>query len=234
GWPMIRNLAICCALGLIALSFSRIALLTTVAMLGIMFFRISPAERRILLVGMFVTVLVFAGDWAFRLQQGIDVDDTQGLVAVRQLGAEGVDLNEVSAGRVKDIWLPALEMIEQKPWLGHGIGTPVETQRYGYIASHNAYLATLLELGVVGLLALVNLLFFAFREAYPRRDELFYLLVALCLLTLTGHQFVPYHSTHVLWVAYGMAVAEKYGFALSPSAAASSMRPAAARQISSA
>ena len=227
-WPLVRNLAIFCSLGLVALSFSRIAFLTTIVMLGLLFFRINRAERRILIAALFVAVLVFAGDWAYRLQTGIDLDNMQGVVSVRQLGAEGVDLNEVSAGRVEDIWLPALEMIEQKPWTGHGVGTPVVAPRYGFIAAHNAYITILLELGIIGALALVNLLFFAFKDSFARNRDLFYVLVTLCLLTLTGHQFYPYHSTHILWVVYGMALAERYGFAFRQRASETTQPTAAA------
>ena len=220
GWPRVRNVAICCSLGLIGLSFSRIAFLSTIVMLGLLIFRIDRSERRVLIGALAVATFVLAGDWAYRLQRGIEVDNSDNLVAVQQLGAEGIDLNHVSAGRVEDIWLPALEMIEAKPWVGHGIGTPVLSERFGFIAAHNAYITVLLELGVVGALALANLLFFAFRHSIERKDELFYLLVALCLLTLTGHQFYPYHSTHVLWIVYGMSVAERYGFVFSTGGAA--------------
>lgn len=227
-WPLVRSLAIFCSLGLVALSFSRIAFLSTIIMLGLLFFKINRTERRILIVGLFVTVLTFAGDWAYRLQSGIELDNTQGVVAVRQLGAEGVDLNEVSAGRIEDIWLPALAMIEQKPWTGYGVGTPVVTPRYGFIVAHNAYITVLLELGIIGALALANLLFFAFKDAFARNSDLFYVLVALCLLTLTGHQFYPYHSTHILWVVYGMALAERYGYAFRQRADESTQAAAAA------
>jgi O-antigen ligase len=69
----------------------------------------------------------------------------------------GAGLNAISAGRVDDIWLPLLPELWKSPIWGNGLASTLwsEATRSGRIPlvghPHNAYLATLLDMGLVGL-----------------------------------------------------------------------------------
>jgi len=205
GWPTLRLIAIACALGLVAISISRIALVSTALMLSLLIFKIDKSERRTVIIGLTVVVLLFGGDWALQLtNSGIDVTSLEGSVQ---------NYDRISSGRIDGIWKPALAMIGEKLWFGHGLGTVVDTVEEGFIHPHNAYLWITLQMGLVGTFGLANLLFFAFKDAFRRKDELYYLLIAMCVISMTGHQFQPHRTNLVIWIVYGMALAERYAFA---------------------
>ncbi|HEX8963284.1 MAG TPA: O-antigen ligase family protein [Rhodocyclaceae bacterium] len=69
----------------------------------------------------------------------------------------GQGLDAISAGRVDEIWLPLLPELWKSPIWGNGLASTLwsEATRSGRIPlvghPHNAYLATLLDMGVVGL-----------------------------------------------------------------------------------
>lgn len=69
----------------------------------------------------------------------------------------GEGLNAVSAGRVEEIWLPLLPELWKSPLWGNGLASTLwsEATRSGRIPlvghPHNAYLATLLDMGALGL-----------------------------------------------------------------------------------
>lgn len=72
----------------------------------------------------------------------------------------GQGLDAISAGRVDEIWLPLLPEVWHSPIWGHGLASTIwsEAVRSGRVEPvghpHNAFLATLLDMGVVGLLLL--------------------------------------------------------------------------------
>ncbi len=72
----------------------------------------------------------------------------------------GDGLNAISAGRLNGIWLPLLPELWRSPIYGNGLGSILwsDAMRAGQILAtthpHNAYLRTLLDMGVVGLVLL--------------------------------------------------------------------------------
>jgi O-antigen ligase len=72
----------------------------------------------------------------------------------------GEGLNVISAGRIEEIWLPLLPEVLRSPIYGSGLGSILwsETMRgagttiLGVTQAHNAYLETLLDMGIAGLI----------------------------------------------------------------------------------
>lgn len=197
-WPRVRYVAIGFALLGIVLSYSRMAFITTAIMLVILFFRL-PAKERMVIAGLVTSVvLVFSAQLLSRLQFGISDD----------IGV--VDVNTVSAGRTGDIWVPGFQQYLQKPVFGYGVGILVDSPTAGRINPHNAYLSVLLDLGLVGLLAVANVVITAMRYCLKNNDETLYLLIAMLILCLTGHSFYPGPSNYIVWVFYGMMLHTHY------------------------
>lgn len=80
---------------------------------------------------------------------------------------EAYDWNEISAGRVTNLWPPVLEQISNAPLLGHGRWGIQRTDCYEEIKAleghvpkhpHNSYLEILLDAGVVGLAICLGLI----------------------------------------------------------------------------
>lgn len=197
-WPRVRYAAIAFSLLGVVLSYSRIAFIATILLLAMLYFRL-PAKEKVVVGGMAVAViLVFSAQLIARIQYGIS--DFAG----------GVDVNTVSAGRVTDIWLPGLRQFLEQPIFGYGIGTLVDSPTVGRWIPHNAYLEILLNSGLVGFLAIANLIFWSIRYCVKNDDETGYLIVAMLILGLTGHTFYPNAGSYVIWVFYGMLVHSRY------------------------
>jgi O-antigen ligase len=72
----------------------------------------------------------------------------------------GEGLNVISAGRIEEIWLPLLPEVLRSPIYGSGLGSILwsETMRgagttmLGITQAHNAYLETVLDMGMAGLI----------------------------------------------------------------------------------
>ncbi len=63
------------------------------------------------------------------------------------------------------IWPILLNHIEMKPWLGHGGGVLAETFTGLELSAHNQYIQVAIQTGLVGLAAVIWLLFMVFLEA---------------------------------------------------------------------
>jgi len=81
----------------------------------------------------------------------------------RLAAGEGAGLDAITAGRLNGLWLPLLPEVLRHPLFGNGIGSILwsDVMRRGaghwvlaVTHPHNAYLAALLDMGVVGLLLL--------------------------------------------------------------------------------
>ena len=86
-----------------------------------------------------------------------------------------------------NIWTGAVELIQQKPIVGHGAGsdTPIESEVArvdGWHYYHNTYLATLVDLGVVGFSIMIWLLVYAIIMAWRMRANLAVRLSAYVLI----------------------------------------------------
>lgn len=86
-------------------------------------------------------------------------------------GLKSLLVKRASSGRI-DIWQQGADLIAAKPFLGHGVATD-----HNYVFSygermikathvHNVYMAVLVQVGIVGLIALLAIYILAFREAY--------------------------------------------------------------------
>jgi O-antigen ligase len=80
-----------------------------------------------------------------------------GVVYDRVMTGVGGDMNAVTAGRWDEIWLPLLPEIARSPLIGNGLSSILwsDAMRAGSILQvthpHNAYLQTILDMGLLGL-----------------------------------------------------------------------------------
>ncbi len=133
------------------------------------------------------------------------------------------DMNTVSAGRVDEIWLPLIPWFQDAPIFGHGLSSILwspqlrNEQILTVSHPHNAYLQTLLDLGLVGL-ALVGAYFVLVWRGFRRlaRDPsltpvqrgLFLGaaagLAGFLVASLGGSSLTPATEQAYLWFAIGM------------------------------
>ena len=135
----------------------------------------------------------------------------------------GGDMNEVSAGRVDEIWTPLVpELLRTPPW-GRGLDATMwshaiwSDQMLLVTHPHNAYLQAILDMGVVGLLLLLAYYWHVFRHlkdlgsnAYlsPTMRGFYQGAVAglVCFLVtgFAGSSLRPTPEFAFLWIAIGM------------------------------
>ncbi|HVL76015.1 MAG TPA: O-antigen ligase family protein [Noviherbaspirillum sp.] len=206
-WALIAT----CAVLVVAvlLTFSRGAFLGLLTVAGI--FLITQRRFKILFAGMLLLPLSI-----LLLPDAVIERATTGL--------ENRSIAAITAGRVDDIWRPILPEISKSPVIGHGLHSmlwlePVAagaTLKVGH--PHNAYLATLLDVGVGGAL-IVGWFFWRMRRQFAEQrarlaDPLwqnFFRGATACILLLliqgiTDDRFTPTFPQTYLWLAYGMAI----------------------------
>jgi O-antigen ligase len=135
----------------------------------------------------------------------------------------GGTLNDVSAGRIEGIWLPLLPELFKSPIWGNGLGSTLWSyaMRNGLMLQvghpHNAYIETLLDLGVVGL-ALICAYFVSVWNGFRRLGSNSYLspdlrgffqgaaagLVSFAITGAAGSSLVPKPEYAFLWLTIGM------------------------------
>lgn len=145
-----------------------------------------------------------------------------GPVIERVTSGWGGDVNTLSAGRVS-IWLPLLPEIWRSPIVGSGLSSIgwSEAMRTGVIQTaghaHNAYLKTVMDMGLLGLILLCAYLFHVWKgfrrlSIDPAIDPLlrgFYAgaaagLVSFLLAGFFGSSLTPCTEQIYLWLAIGM------------------------------
>ncbi|RNF28979.1 hypothetical protein NM04_20340 [Massilia aurea] len=142
-------------------------------------------------------------------------------------GIGGGDLDFLSSGRIDAIWLPLAPEILDHPILGAGHGSILWSQAaqartiLPVSHPHSAYLASLLDVGIVG--SVLTALFFAhawrlLRRAARQAARLdqgalagFFIGGAACILLLlvqglTDDSFMPAFTHVYFWLCYGAAV----------------------------
>ncbi len=136
-------------------------------------------------------------------------------------GLTSKDVNEISAGRVENLWVPLLPDIAEHLWFGQGLQSIMWTdaQRFQEIfpasLAHNAFLDLVLDFGLIGafpILAWYVYLWRGFRRG-SRSDPdagfraLFVgsnlALLAFFLSSLTNNRLNPTATSCVLWVVAG-------------------------------
>ncbi|TFW34381.1 O-antigen ligase family protein [Massilia horti] len=193
----------------IALTFSRGAYLGALGVLAYLLY----VQRR--LATFLLTLLVLP---AAVLVMPASVTDR----AFHAVGSKDVDM--LSSGRVDEIWTPLLPEILKSPLIGSGTGSVMwsdankEHQILPVGHPHSAYLGALLDLGVLGSLAVGVFFVHAWRLfrrlAASAPDPLwghFFNGGAACILVLliqgaTDDSFLPGRTHTLLWLAYGAAV----------------------------
>lgn len=137
------------------------------------------------------------------------------------------DLNAVSADRIDMIWLPLLPTFWESPWFGQGLSSilwsaPLKSGQILEVSHpHNAYLQTLLDMGVVGLLLVGGFLVDVWRSLWrvsrdPQVDSLQRGLfqgaaagmLGFAVAAFGGSSLTPAAEQCFLWFAIGMMYGE--------------------------
>jgi len=198
-----------CTIGLgLVLTFSRGALLAFVVTNAVYFMTGSPRKR---------------AAFAFLLVLGCLAAPSAVLERV-QFGLDTRDLNEISAGRLDNIWLPLLPDIADHLAFGQGLHSIMWTdaqrlqQMYPVSVAHNAYLDLVLDVGIVGavlVLCWYGHLWRTFKRGAatdpdPRFRAVFHggqlAILALFLCALSNDRLTPTAPTCLLWVVAGVVL----------------------------
>lgn len=193
----------------VALTFSRGAYLGFLVLAG--YFLYSRKKFSILIVG----VLLIPA--AILLMP-------QAIIERAMTGAQNRDIAALSAGRVDGIWRPLLPEVAASPLVGHGLGAILwsEPARRGGMLKvghpHSAYLGVLLDMGMLGALA-VALFLWHMRRLFAKLTRTcaeplwrgFFQGATACILLLlaqgiTDDRFWPSFPQTFLWLAYGIAL----------------------------
>jgi O-antigen ligase len=138
----------------------------------------------------------------------------------------GSGLNAISAGRIEGIWLPLLPEVLRSPIYGNGLGSILwsEAMRVGagvtvlgVRQAHSAYLETILDMGIVGLILLGAYFVHALKgfrvlsvdPALSPTLRGFHLgaaagLVSFLIAGIAGSYLTPVAEQTFLWLAIGM------------------------------
>src|SRR6266571_944828 len=143
----------------------------------------------------------------------------------------GSGLDAISAGRIEGIWLPLLPEVLRSPVYGNGLGSilwseamrvGVEVTIPGVMQAHNAYLQTVLDMGIAGLILVCA--YFAhvwkgFRAlsvdpAVSPALRGFYLgaaagLASFLVAGIAGSYLTPVAEQSFLWLAIGMMYGQR-------------------------
>ncbi len=91
-------------------------------------------------------------------------------------------LNKLTTGRV-DLWIEYLSYIFNNPlvlFFGRGFGA----QRLNLLSTHNAYISIIYQLGIVGTILFVQVLFIIFREFFKKKTTKPHWAIIIPILTL--------------------------------------------------
>jgi O-antigen ligase len=135
----------------------------------------------------------------------------------------GAGLNEITAGRLDEIWLPVLpEVLSSPPW-GHGLGSilwsrAMRFEEMFFVAHpHNAFLQIYMDLGAIGTVLVLSFWIYALagfwrltRDVRLRPEMQGFFegaavgLVAFIVTGIAGSSFMPVPEQSYLWLALGM------------------------------
>jgi O-antigen ligase len=134
------------------------------------------------------------------------------------------DVDALSSGRVDEIWEPLLPELARSPLVGNGIGSimwsdAARQQRILPVGHpHSAYLAALLDLGVLGTVVVLGFFVHMWRlfarlgaRAPERLWRGFFNGAAASILVIfvqgaTDDSFLPGRTQSFVWLAYGIAI----------------------------
>jgi O-antigen ligase len=154
-----------------------------------------------------------------------------GAVYERVATGYGQGIDAVSAGRIDKLWLPLLPEVLRSPIYGSGLGSILwsEAMRRGggqtilaVAHPHNAYLQTLLDMGIGGLILVGAYFTHVWKSFRALSDEPslspvlrgFYLgaaagLLAFLVASVTDGSLVPKPEQVFLWLAIGMMYGQR-------------------------
>jgi len=143
----------------------------------------------------------------------------------------GLGLNQISAGRIDGIWLPLLPEVLRSPIFGSGLGSILwsEAMRVGagviilgVAEAHSAYLETVLDMGIVGLVLVCAYFLHVWKgfralSVDPALSPIlrgFYQGAAAGLMSflvagITGSYLTPRPEQVFLWLAIGMMYGQR-------------------------
>jgi len=138
-------------------------------------------------------------------------------------GLAGQDRAAISAGRIDQIWIPLLPTLLENPLFGSGLNSilwsgPARSGQIWVSHPHNAYLALLMDMGIVGFLLVMSFFYWVWRSirAAAKRAEDPYVKnfligasIAIPLLFVQGladDRFTPTTPQSYLWFAIGLAI----------------------------
>lgn len=92
---------------------------------------------------------------------------------------EGVFDKDLNLTDRVDIWDRAIAMIREKPWLGYGCGTmdKIIVDR----SAHDYYLQILLQAGLLGFVAYINIFYVALKKSWINRKQGYSIIIAASL-----------------------------------------------------
>ncbi len=137
-------------------------------------------------------------------------------------GLTSKDVNEISAGRVENLWVPLLPDIADHLWFGQGLQSIMWTDAqlfqeiYPVNYAHNAFLDLLLDFGLIGAFPIAAWYAYIWRGFYrgaaadsdPQYRGFFFgghlALLSFFLYAITNSRLTPTAPTCLLWIAGGV------------------------------
>ena len=137
-------------------------------------------------------------------------------------GLTSKDVNEISAGRVENLWVPLLPDIADHLWFGQGLQSIMWTDAqlfqeiYPVNYAHNAFLDLVLDFGLIGAIPVAAWYAYIWRGFYrgastdpdPQYRGFFFgghlALLSFFLYALTNSRLTPSAPTSLLWIAGGV------------------------------
>ena len=137
-------------------------------------------------------------------------------------GLTSKDVNEISAGRVENLWVPLLPDIADHLWFGQGLQSIMWTDAqlfqeiYPVNYAHNAFLDLLLDFGLIGAFPVAAWYAYIWRGFYrgasadpdPQFRAFFFgghlALMSFFLYAITNSRLTPTAPTCLLWIAGGV------------------------------
>jgi O-antigen ligase len=212
--PWSRTILLACAgaaATMAALTFSRSAFVGIAIILGYCVWKQRSMGKFLLALSAIVMVALLLPDAFFeRASTGLATGDEQA----------------ITSGRLDQIWRPLIGTFWEAPIIGHGLystqwATPnLRGEMLPVDHPHNAYLATALDLGIVGVVVLAVFFWSVWRtfshlskrHVDPQWRGVFEGCMAglLCLAAdgLTDGRFTPVPQQAALWLCYGLALGQ--------------------------
>lgn len=216
-----------------AVDLHRAARMTLAVAIGLLFVAVLMTFSRGAYIAMAVTVLWFALKYrrstlivVLPVAVVAAIIPTIGFVERLTTGVQEGDLGAITAGRLDAIWLPLLPELLDAPLIGKGLSSTLwaSAQTTGQMLPvghpHSAYLATLLDFGLLGsavVFAFFVLLWRRLDAARRQCKDAFVrgvllggraALVVLAVQGITDDELLPAYNQLMLWLAVGVLLAQ--------------------------